>query len=339
MEKYINIFIDEDYPIDLKKYEKTKTLQRLLSVTQFCASDYTNLYSPLFLYTRFFHSLVVAHMTWHFSHNKNQTIKALLHDSGTPCFAHCIDYVLEDYVNQESSEKRLSDIVQMDEELLAYLKEDNLSLEELDHLSNAPILENKSPQLCTDRLDGVLHTCYIWLHTNTLDQIKEVYANLTVLKNEYDQPEIGFKDLELAEKFVSMIYIYAKELQSNKGKYIPKYVAEVVKKAIQRNFITIEDLYTKPEIEIVETFSKYISSWKEFNNATKLINTNQTPPSDQFYISSFETKKRNVIPLVETKDGNKRIKDISEFAQNIYWKLENYQDTQYAYVKKIKKDI
>ncbi len=36
-------------------------------------------------------------MTWHFTHDKKETIAVLLHDVGTPCFAHCIDYVFGDY--------------------------------------------------------------------------------------------------------------------------------------------------------------------------------------------------------------------------------------------------
>ena len=91
MDEYLNIFIDKEYPTFIDKYLNTKTLNRLKNITQFCGCDYTKLYSPKFLYTRFNHSLVVAHMTWHFTHQKDETIAALLHDVGTPCFAHCID--------------------------------------------------------------------------------------------------------------------------------------------------------------------------------------------------------------------------------------------------------
>ena len=82
MNQYINLFIDKSYPDFIDKYLTTKTLTRLKYITQFCGCDYTKLYSPLFLYTRFDHSLVVAHMTWHFTHDKKETIVALLHDVG-----------------------------------------------------------------------------------------------------------------------------------------------------------------------------------------------------------------------------------------------------------------
>ncbi len=80
MQEYMNLFIDKEYPTFLDKYFSTKTLKRLKYVTQFCGADYTKLYSPTCLYTRYDHSIVVAHMTWHFNHDKVATIVALLHD-------------------------------------------------------------------------------------------------------------------------------------------------------------------------------------------------------------------------------------------------------------------
>ena len=74
MDAYLKLFIDKEYPFFLDKYLNTKTLLRLKGVTQFCGCDYTKLYSPRFLYTRYLHSLVVAHMTWHFTHDKKEAV-------------------------------------------------------------------------------------------------------------------------------------------------------------------------------------------------------------------------------------------------------------------------
>lgn len=333
MNQYLNIFIDNDYPEFIDKYLTTNTLTRLKHITQFCGCDYTKLYSPLFKYTRFDHSVVVAHMTWHFTHDKKETIMALLHDIGTPCFAHCIDYVFGDYLNQESSEKGIIEIISKDKKIQDFLKEDNLSIEDLDNYSNFYILENKSPKLCTDRLDGVLHTCYVWLHTHSLERIKEVYDNITILENEEGNPEIGFKDIKIAEKFVSMVYNYAKELQGNIDKYVMKYISEMVKLSFERKIISLEDLYAKKEEEICNIFAKNFLSWKKFNNASSLVKTDILP-ENRFYIS-FETKKRNTIPLIHTTDGDKRIIEVSNTSKNIYDELNRYKDSTYAYVEEI----
>lgn len=289
MDQYLSIFIDNEYPEFIDKYLTTDTLNRLKYVAQFCGCDYTGLYSSLFKYTRFDHSLVVAHMTWHFTHDKKETIMALFHDVGTPCFSHCIDYVFGDYMNQESSEKSIIDVIKKDDKIQVFLKEDNLSIEDFNDFSKFHILENKSPKLCTDRLDGVLHTCYVWLHTHSLEQIKEVYNNMIVLENEDGNFEIGFKNVDISEKFVSMVYNYAKELQSNTDKYVMKYISELVKLAVERNLISLEDLYTKKESEICDIFLNNFLSWKKFNNASLLVRT-ISKPENRFFVS-FETKR------------------------------------------------
>lgn len=333
MEDYLKIFIDREYPSFIDKYLNTSTLSRLKNVTQFCGCDYTKLYHPLFLYTRYDHSLVVAHMTWHFTHDKKETIAALLHDVGTPCFAHCIDYVFGDYLNQETFEASIADIVKKDKELVSYLIEDGICLEELEQLELYPILENKSPQLCTDRLDGVLHTCYIWLHTHSLKEIKEVYDHLVVLENEQGNKEIGLDDVVVAEKFVAMVFTYAKELQGNTDKYVMNYISEIVKLAVQKGLISLEDLYVKREEEIIRVFQEFFLSWNNFKNAECLVRTNQKP--EGFYVS-LDVKKRNVIPLIKVNQEVKRIVEVSSLAEEIYFELKNYHDTDFAYVRKIK---
>ena len=336
MQEYLNVFIDKEYPTFLDKYTKTQTLERLKYVTQFCGCDYTKLYSPLFVYTRFHHSIVVAHMTWHFTHNKEETIAALLHDVGTPCFAHSIDYVFGDYLNQESSEKNIVEIIKKDKELMNYLKEDEISLEQLNDLTQYPILENKSPKLCTDRLDGVLHSCYIWLHTHELKKIKEVYDDLVVLENEQGKKEIGFQHKKQAVQFAYMVKEYAIALQKNEDKYTMKFVSEIVKKAFLKKLISMEDLYTKKESEMISIFEQNFITWKIFKETNTLMRTESEPIC--FY-ASLETKKRNVITLVKTKEGSKRITEELEKTQEIYKEINRFKDTKYAYVEKIKNII
>jgi len=333
MQEYMNLFIDKENPTFLDKYFSTKTLKRLKYVTQFCGADYTKLYSPTCLYTRYDHSIVVAHMTWHFTHDKVATIVALLHDVGTPCFAHTIDYVFGDYMKQESSERDILDMIKKDVTLLKYLEEDNVILDSFSDLAKFPILENKSPKLCTDRLDGVLHTCYIWLHTHPLEDIAEVYQDMAVLINENGREEIGFRHKRIATKFCKMVYVYAKELWSNRSKYVSKYVSEIVKLAVEEEKITLDDLYTKKEVEIVSIFKKTFSSWNLFEDATCIMGSEEEP---SFFSISFLAKKRNVIPLVQVRKSSMRICDTSIIAKNIYNQLEQYQDYKYGFVESIK---
>lgn len=330
-DEYLKLFIDKEYPSFIDKYLNTNTLNRIKYIGQFCGCDYTKLYSPLYFYSRFEHSLVVAHMTWHFTHDKLSTIAALLHDIGTPCFAHTIDVLLNDAINQESSEIDIIELIKKDNELLKCLKEDNISLEDLKNLSQYPILENKSPKLCTDRLDGVLHTCYIWLHTHSLEDIKEVYNNITVLNNEDNKPELGFTNLDISKKFVNMIYIYSIELQSNRNKFLMKYISDALNVAFKKKLFNINDLYTRKEQDIVTILVNNISSWQTFTSSPKVTRTNNIPKQYHIHI---ETKKRTVTPLILQDNKIIRLNEISSF-KSIYNKIKNYNDKEYAYIKEI----
>lgn len=329
MNDYLNVFVDRTYPNFLDKYTKTKTLERIKHVTQYCGSDYTTLYNPRFLLTRFDHSLIVAHMTWHFTHDKAATVSALLHDSATPCFAHAIDHMMNDRIRQETSERDVASFIENDEELLNCLKIDNLSLADVTNFSNYPILENKSPKLCTDRLDGVLHTTYVWLNMQSLEDIEKVYDDLLVLENEDGYPEIGFKSLDVALKFVHMVRTYALELQGNRDKFVTEYVAMIVKKAISAGLFTVDDLYTMKEEDIVDTLASSFDSWNVFKHATEVVGSSHEP--EGFYVS-IETKKRNVVPLVKTENGAKRVDAISDEARKIYEEILSYKDAPYAVV-------
>lgn len=332
MDEYQNIFIDEEYPTFLDKYFETKTLSRLKNVTQFCGCDYTKLYNPRFLYTRFDHSKTVAYMTWHFSKDKKATLMALFHDVGTPCFAHCIDYVFGDYISQESSEESVARVLSRDSKLLEYLEMDGCTLKDFEDDKKYPILENSSPRLCTDRLDGVLHTAYIWVATHELEDIENVFNDLVVLKNEDGLDEIGFKTEDAALSFAKMVYIYSTELQGNRSKYTSMFVAELVKLSFQKGLLSKNDLYTKREDELISIFEKNFISWEKFTKAKKVCSTKTLPA--KFYIH-YETKKRNVIPLVETPSGPKRLDVISKRALDIYEKFERFKELPYSFVEEI----
>ncbi len=332
-DEYKNVFEEKDIRF-LNKYYSTKSLKRLKSISQFCGCDYTNLYSPLFYYSRFAHSEIVAFMTYHFTKNKKDTIIALLHDIGTPCFAHVVDFALGDSKNQETSEKSIKDVILSDEELQRYLEFDGISIEDFDNLSHYPVLENKTPRLCTDRLDGVLGTCYIWLHTHSIKDIYDVYNDMCVLSDEKNNPEIGFKSVDMAIKFSKMVYTYATELQGNRDKFVMQYIADVIKKGIDENIFTLNDLYKLKESEIINIIKSNFESWNNFEGIKKVVSTNYKPKD---YYISVDSKKRNVIPLVFNNNKNSRIDQISNKAIGIYNRIDNFEDKKYAYVKTIKK--
>ena len=82
------------------------------------------------------------------------------------------------------------------------LKRDNILIEEICDYKKYPIADNKTPQLSADRLEYTLSSGITFTQTWKVDDIKEIYVNLEIIKNEDNIDEIGFKDSKIAEKFV-----------------------------------------------------------------------------------------------------------------------------------------
>lgn len=327
--EYFNILCQNNYPDFINKYLKTKEMQRISYIGQFCGSDYTAIYSPLFFYSRYDHSIATALMTWHFTKDKTQTLCALFHDLGTPCFSHCIDYLLGDFEKQESSEKDVFSIISNSQEMIQYLEEDDIKLEDLKDIKQYSIVENEKPKLCVDRLDGVLHTVLIWIHTHSIEQIKEVYKDIAVLKDRNGYLELGFNHKENANLFFDMIYEYSIELQSNENKFTTQFIADCIKILIEQNKISIEDLYNQKEEDIVKLLENDISGWKKFEQTTQILRSDIKP---NYYFVSVSAKKRYVIPLCIEQNEPKRLDEISEICKELLEEYFNYKDTKYAYI-------
>lgn len=334
IDSYFNILCKGDYPDFIDKYIYTSEMQRLAYVGQFCGCDYTKIHNIKYWYSRLEHSIATALMTWNFTKDKTQTLAALFHDLGTPTFSHCIDYVMGDAVNQESSEIDVYTIIKSSPKIVKYLNDDGVYIDDLKNLKRYTVVENKKPKLCVDRLDGVLHTCLIWQQYWDLSTVKKVYDDIVVLKNEFDELEIGFQNQKIAELFFEGVYKYSIELQKNEAKYAMQFIADIINDMIEKRLLKTNDLYTLTEETIVSMMFDLYDEFQHFNNAEKIERTNEKPV-DYYYVS-VDAKKRYVIPICI--NGNK-IERLDTFSTNCKEKLDeylNFKDSKYAYVKTIK---
>ena len=98
IKKYFKI-LESNFPEWLNEYIDTKELlsQQYISVT--CGTIYSNLFESDFFFSSLDHSVAVALIVWHFTHDKKQTLSGLFHDIATPAFKHCIDFLNGDYMN------------------------------------------------------------------------------------------------------------------------------------------------------------------------------------------------------------------------------------------------
>lgn len=333
IKEYFSIVCDNDYPEFINKYIALDELKRLGGIGQFCGCDYTKIHSVKYWYSRLDHSIVCALMAWHFTKDKKQTLAALFHDLGTPAFSHCIDYLLGDTINQESAEKSVYEVLNNSLVIKKYLKEDSLTLEDVTDLKKYTIIENKKPKLCVDRLDGILHTVLIWIHTWSIAEVKEVYDNLEILRNEDNELEIGFKNLSCAEKFFDAMYQYSIVLQQNEDKFTMQYIADNLKLLINNNLLSLDMLYVMKERDIVDLMRTNNKNWSVFENTTSICRCEQLPTNK--YCVSIDCKKRYVNPLCRFENGIYRICEVSNTCKSLLDSYLNYHDSKYAYVENL----
>ncbi len=322
-EQYIDIFSPPSY---LEDYLKLEELQLLKERTFFCGCDNTPLFNMKFEYTRFDHSIVTASITHKHDGRKEAVISSLLHDVGTPAFSHCIDFLLNDYQNQESSEKEIKEILGENRKLLALLKRDNLTLEDIINPKDYPIGENKNPKLCADRLDGILSTASIWLNKYSLEEIKKIYSSITVLNNENEQ-EIGFTNIEDAEKFYQLAHDYSLILQGNEDQFTLRFHADATQILLDKKIITFDELYTKSEKELISLFQLHVPKWEKFTKKDILIRSNSNENNE--YYERLDVKKRYVNPLCLANNEVKRIDEVSPKVKKLVKEYCTFTDSKY----------
>lgn len=243
--EYLNLLNKNQIPQFLQKYLTVPSLVRLKNIGYFCGMDYAskNIYNFKEKISRYDHSLTVALLTWNFTKNKKETIAGLFHDIATPCFAHVIDYMNKDYEKQESTEEYTEEIIKNDKQLQNYLKEDNLSLEDIINFKKYTIVDNDRPKLCADRLDGIILTGIAWTKTLNKNDIIEIVNDLDIYQNEDNEKELGFKTLNIANKALITSNEIDRFCHTSEDNFMMELLAKITKIAIDSKIIKYNELY------------------------------------------------------------------------------------------------
>ena len=298
IEQYKELLYIEKFNENFEKYLRVPSLIRLKNVGYFCGMDYASkeIYNFSGYVSRYDHSLTVALITWMCTEDKSATLAALFHDISTPCFSHVIDYMNNDYIEQESTEQYIKDILDKDEHLLEYLKEDGILLEEIIDFKRYTIVDNNRPKLCADRLDGVILTGVFWTKNLTIENVKDIIDDIEIFINEDNEKEIGFKSNKIANLVVDInksidIYCHSKE-----DVYMMELLANITKKAIDKKIISYEDLYILTEDKLMNILEKCKDNEILLDlNKFKTIKLNEIPDFDIPNI-----KYRYLNPLVDS---------------------------------------
>ena len=177
--KYYFKILEPDFPEWLNEYIDTKELlsQQYISVT--CGTIYSDLFESNFFFSSLDHSVAVALIVWHFTHDKKQTLSGLFHDIATPAFKHCVDFLNGDYMLQESTENLTTKIIKNSKEIMQLLKRDNIEISEVDNYHLYPIADNDTPKLSADRLE---YNAYMGTTRGLIsfDEMLQIYNDIII---------------------------------------------------------------------------------------------------------------------------------------------------------------
>lgn len=170
-----------------------------------------------------------------------------------------------------------------------------------------------------------------------LDTIREIYNNIIILKNEDGIEELGFKDYKICEKYIHIISKLWPEWISDKDRTAMQFLADIVKSMNVKGYITIDDLYTLSEKEILDKILKcedsYIrDNFIKFQNATFTYGSDI--PVENKYCISVKGKRRYVNPLTIYNGNVCRINEVSELANNDikeYFNIKHYKYTGFDF--------
>lgn len=329
VKEYFKI-LSPEFPQWLLEYIETPEMQRIHGTSMSCGLDYTKLYNIKYWYSNLDHSVGVALIIWHFTHDKKQTLAGLFHDIATPVFKHCIDFMNGDSEHQESTEERTEQIIKDSKEIMKLLNRDGIKIEEVSDYHIYPIADNDTPQLSADRFEYTFASGLVFYRVWELDSIKEIYDNIIIFKNENGIDELGFRDCSICEKYIHIISKLWPKWVDDKDRTSMQFLADIVKSMNVKGYLTIDDLYNLSEKEVIDKIlncdDNYIKeSFKKFQNSTSVYG------SDVFledkYCISVKGKKRYIIPLVKTDAGAVRINKICEQADR---EINGYLDLKFS---------
>ena len=323
VKEYFNI-LSPEFPEWLYEYIDIPEVTRLDGIGQSNGTIYSKVFNDKYYYSSLTHSIGVSLLIWHFTHDKKQALSGLLHDIATPVFKHCIDFMNGDSEHQESTEERTEQIIKNSKGIMNLLERDNIKVSEVSDYKIYPIADNDTPKLSADRFEYTLSGGLYQVRVFDLEKIKQYYNNITIVKNEDGLDELAFKDKDICEEYIHTISKLWPEWISDRDRTVMQFLADMCKSMKNAGYLSISDLYTLSEKEVIEKFinceDSYLQeSFKNFLNADTVYKSDYY--IDNKYCVNINSKKRYIIPLVLTKNGVSRINTMSESVNN---DIENF---------------
>ena len=328
--------LSEEFPEFLKEYIETPAMLRLDGISMFPGCDHTKILKIKNFNSRLKHSIGVALIIWNFTKDKKQTLAGLFHDISTPAFSHIVDFMNGDYLNQESTEDLTKYMIENSKEITTLLNRDGIKVEEVCDYHMYPIADNDTPMLSADRLEYTFSDGLEIDEIFDLDKVSKIYKNISVLKNENNEVELGFNNLNIAEEFIfNANKLWLLISGGNEVNFIMQFWTDYLKESMKKGYIQEADLYKMSEFEIIEKIKKQadkkmVNILETFQYSIK-IGRSDIEVKDKYCIS-IKAKKRYINPLVDTENTAKRVTELSNEANKVIENIKVYEDSKFAYL-------
>jgi hypothetical protein len=147
-------------------------------------------------------------------------------------------------------------------------------------------------------------------------------------------PELGFKNVKIAEKFIDKIKVLWYGWISNEDRFEMQVIAEIVKLMVENNVIVEEDLYKLGEEEVLLKakecgISKIKNAVINFENMTEVYTSDVLPK--KIYSTKIKGKRRYINPLVRIDDRVCRLAEVSRKTQENISKFLETDMSKYLY--------
>ena len=278
----------------------TPPLRRLADVAMSCGGEYTAFprFAGIGRYSRLEHSLGAALIVWRFTRSEAQAAAALLHDAATPVFAHVVDFLRGDYLEQTATESGTARLIRADAALGAALRALGLRTGDVEDYHRYPVADNDAPRLSADRLD---YTCgnAVNFGLASREELAEIFADLRVGKNEFEETELVFRDKEKAARFAFLALACSKIYVCDEDRYAMQRLSELLRAALEAGVIEEGDLASTETAVIGKLLSDpaCAAGWRAFRAMSRTARAER--PDERGPWRKIFAKHRRIDPFAE----------------------------------------
>lgn len=278
----------------------TPPLRRLADVGMNCGCEYTAFprFAGIGRYSRLEHSLGAALIVWRFTRSEAQAAAALLHDAATPVFAHVVDFLRGDYLEQTATESGTARLIRASAEIGAVLRSLGLRAEDVEDYHRYPVADNDAPRLSADRLD---YTCgnAVNFSLASREELAEIFADLRVGKNEFEETELIFRDKEKAARFAFLALACSKIYVCDEDRYAMQRLSELLRAALEAGVIEEGDLASTETAVIGKLLSDpaCAAGWRAFRAMSRTARAER--PDERGPWRKIFAKHRRIDPFAE----------------------------------------